>query len=62
MFHHIHYGLSIILVFVGIKMMISELYKIPVAYSLGFVGLVLALSVVVSLIWPKEPKPLSVNH
>ncbi len=59
LFHHIHYGLSIILVFVGIKMALTEIYKIPVVYSLGFIGLVLALSVVASLVWPKPAEKVA---
>lgn len=54
LFHHLHYGLSIILVFVGIKMVLSDLYKIPIAISLGVVGLIIVLSIVASLIWPRK--------
>ncbi len=57
MFHLLHYGLSIILVFVGIKMMISQFFKIPTPIALGFLALVLAGSIVASLIWkPGELK------
>lgn len=64
LFHHLHYGLSIILVFVGIKMVLSEVYKIPIAISLGVVGLIIAVSIVASLIWPRskfesDPSPHS---
>lgn len=58
LFHHLHYGLSIILVFVGIKMVLSDLYKIPIGISLGVVGLIIVLSIVASLMWPrKEAEP-----
>ena len=52
LFHHLHYGLSTILIFVGIKMVISDWYKIPIAVSLGVVGVILVVSVVSSIIWP----------
>jgi tellurite resistance protein TerC len=52
LFHHLHYGLSAILVFVGLKMILSEFLHIPTLVALGVVGGVLALSIVASLIWP----------
>ena len=52
-FHHLHYGLAVILVFVGIKMLIAEVFKIPVGVALSIIAVILMLSVVASLIWPK---------
>lgn len=46
---YINIGLGIILLFVGVKMMISEWYHIPTAASLGFIALVLAITVFASL-------------
>ena len=58
LFHHLHYGLSAILVFVGLKMMLVSLVKIPTALSLAVVAAILALSVAASLLWPKrETRP-----
>ncbi len=54
MFHHLHYGLSVILGFVGVKMILSDIYKIPIAASLCVIAGVLVLSVVASLLWPKK--------
>lgn len=54
MFHYLHYGLSIILIFIGGKLMISEFYEIPMNISLGVVGFILAMSVVMSLLLPKK--------
>ena len=54
LFHHLHYGLSVILVFVGIKMLIVDWFKVPIGLSLGVIALVLVLSVVASLVWPKK--------
>jgi tellurite resistance protein TerC len=54
-FHYLHYGLSTILIFIGVKMLVSGYYKIDTAIALGVVGGVLALSVVLSLaIKPKS--------
>ncbi len=54
LFHHLHYGLSIILGFVGVKMVLSDIFKIPIGVSLGVIAGVLALSVIASLLWPKK--------
>jgi len=42
-FHLLTYGLGVILVFVGVKMLIVDWIKIPVGTSLGVVGAILAL-------------------
>lgn len=57
-FHYLHYGLSFVLVFVGAKMLIVDWYKIPVGISLGVVALLLAVSVVASIAWPKKPEEI----
>lgn len=54
LFHYLHYGLSAILVFVGIKMLITDLYKVPVGISLTIVSALLLASVAASLIWPAK--------
>lgn len=54
LFHYLHYGLAVILVFVGAKMMISEFYKIPILLALGVIAGVLALSILASLLWPRK--------
>jgi tellurite resistance protein TerC len=54
LFHHLQYGLAVILGFVGIKMLITDLYKIHIGASLAVIASVIALSVVASLIWPKK--------
>lgn len=59
LFHYLHYGLSLILVFVGIKMLLSEFYHIPTPYALGFIAVTLIVSVVASIYNPKEEKPVS---
>ncbi len=48
MFHYLHYGLSAILMFVGVKMLLVDIYKIPTAISLGVIVGVLTLTIVAS--------------
>ena len=53
-FYYIKYGLSAVLVFVGVKMTIVDIYKIPIVYSLLIIMSILLLSIVFSLIFPKK--------
>jgi tellurite resistance protein TerC len=48
-FIYLKTGLAIVLAFVGVKMVISDLYHIPIGASLAAVGLILAGSIVISL-------------
>lgn len=48
-FHLLKYGLALILVFVGLKMLIVEFYKVPIGLALGVVGVILITSVLASL-------------
>lgn len=48
-FHLLKYGLAMVLVFVGVKMLIVDFYKIPIGLSLGIVALVIATFMFVSL-------------
>lgn len=50
LFHYLHYGLAAILVFVGIKMLISSYFPIPIPYALGFIVVTIAFSVVLSVV------------
>jgi len=53
----LHYGLAVILAFVGVKMLVNHWYEIPVTWSLGFIVTVLAIFTVASRV--TEPKPTS---
>ena len=53
-FHYLKLGLSAVLVFVGAKMLLVDVYKIPIGLSLGVIALVLATAVVASLLFPRE--------
>ncbi len=58
-FHLLKYGLSVILAFVGLKMVwLNEHFdgKFPISWSLGIIGGVLALSVILSLVFPQADK------
>ncbi|WP_119353566.1 TerC family protein [Azohydromonas sediminis] len=48
-FHLLSYGLAVILVFIGTKMLLIDVYKIPVLVSLGVVVAVLAITMVWSV-------------
>ena len=52
-FHLLSYGLAVILVFIGTKMMLIDLYKIPVLASLGVVVAILA----VTMVWSVKTAP-----
>ena len=52
LFHLLHYGLSAILSFVGVKMLIADFYHIPVGISLMVISSILVASIVASIIWP----------
>jgi tellurite resistance protein TerC len=52
-FHLLNYGLAVILVFIGSKMMLIDIYKIPVAVSLGVVLSILAIT----MVWSSKTAP-----
>lgn len=54
-FHLLPYGLALVLVFIGIKMLLIDIYKIPIGWSLGVVSLTIAATVVMSLLRPPAP-------
>lgn len=53
-FYYIKYGLSAVLVFVGIKMTIINFYKVPINYSLLIIISILLISIIASLLFPKK--------
>ncbi|MFH0991519.1 MAG: TerC family protein [bacterium] len=56
LFHYLKVGLSVVLTFIGVKMLIADFVHMPISIALGVVGVVLVLSVIASLIWPKKEK------
>ena len=51
-FHFIHYGLSIILTFIGFKMLLSGYISIPILVSLSVILGTIAISIILSLLFP----------
>ena len=57
-FYMLKYGLSVVLIFVGLKMVwLNDWYggKFPISISLGIISGVIAISITLSLLFPKEP-------
>jgi tellurite resistance protein TerC len=54
LFHYLHYGLSVILVFIGAKLLLSDIIEIDMRYALLAVGAILAISIIASLLYPKK--------
>lgn len=57
LFTYLHYALSFILSFIGVKMLIAEFYVIPTFISLGVILSALAISMLISLVL--KPKTLT---
>ncbi len=53
-FHYLKIGLAFVLMFVGAKMALHDLYAVPVGLSLGIIVLLLGGSIVASLMRPKK--------
>ena len=53
-FHHLKLGLSAVLAFVGAKMLVSDVFPIPIALSLAVVAVILAIAIAASLVFPRR--------
>jgi len=53
-FRYLKVGLGLVLAFVGLKMLIMDLYKVPIGFSLGVIGGLILASIVVSLFRPED--------
>ncbi len=49
-FRYLKLGLSAVLIFVGAKMVLADIYKVPIAVSLGVIAAILAVSIIASLL------------
>jgi tellurite resistance protein TerC len=56
MFHLLNYGVAVILIFTGAKMLLSSWWEMPTGWALTSVAAVLALSVALSLVIPEKAK------
>jgi len=54
LFHYLHYGLSVVLIFIGIKMLGSHYFNIPTGWALATVLFVLGVSILASLLNPQK--------
>jgi tellurite resistance protein TerC len=55
-FHYLRYGLSLVLVLVGTKMVLVDVWKMPTALALGLTATLIGGSIILSLVRPK-PEP-----
>lgn len=55
-FRFLHYGLAVVLILVGVKMLLSDYFRIPIHATLGVVAGVLLVSVVLSIAFPEPGK------
>ncbi len=56
-FHLLPYGLAVVLAFIGTKMLLIDVFKIPVLWSLAGVAAILAVTVALSLAQPPKSDP-----
>jgi len=61
-FHYLKYGLALVLMFVGAKMLLAGVYKIPIWVSLAVIGVLLAGSVIASLLRRPPNDPSDTPH
>jgi tellurite resistance protein TerC len=54
LFHYLHYGLALILIFIGAKLLLEDIYPFPMPVALGAVGVLLLGSIGASLLWPQK--------
>lgn len=54
MFHFLHYGFASIITILGVKMLLSDVYKIPIGISLVLIVFILLVCVIVSLLRPRK--------
>jgi tellurite resistance protein TerC len=59
LFHYLNYGLSVVLIFIGIKMLLPERYHVPTWAALAVIAGVLAVSVLASVLFPKKEERVS---
>lgn len=53
-FHYLKYGLALVLMFVGVKMLIVDWYHVPTIISLAVIAVTVAGSVLISLLTSKQ--------
>jgi len=59
LFHYLNYGLAVVLMFIGAKMLLSARYQIPTWATLVAIAIVLSVSIVISVLKPKDETAVS---
>ncbi len=59
LFHHLHYALGAILIFIGFKMLIEHVWAMPSVLALGFIAVAVATSILTSILFPAKDKKLN---
>jgi tellurite resistance protein TerC len=59
LFHYLNYGLSVVLIFIGVKMLLPDRYQVPTWMALLVIALTLAASVLASVMFPKKEEASS---
>jgi len=52
-FHYLHYGFASIIAILGVKMLLSDVYKLPISVSLALIVVILTVAVIASLLRPR---------
>ncbi len=60
-FHYLRHGLSTILVFVGAKMLLVDIYKVPIGVSLVTIATIFMISIIVSIRFPMKQNKGTAN-
>jgi len=61
-FHYLNYGLALILIFIGAKMLLVDVIMIPIVWALGVVAFFLLISILASILWPRRERNTSALH
>lgn len=56
-FRYLHYGLAVVLIFIGLKMLVADYFPVSTLAALGIVVVVLGTAIVASVMNPKEEVP-----
>jgi len=54
MFHFLHYGLASIIIILGMKMLLSDFFKLPIEISLALIVFIVMTCVIISLLRPRK--------
>jgi tellurite resistance protein TerC len=59
LFRYLNYGLSVLLCFIGVKMIISDFFEIPIHIALLVIAAILMVSILASVLIKEKPKELN---